>query len=238
MSSKKNAYTWVVKAGIGLAVAGIAYYIYERCIEKNRKTLREHMVAEFYDNVRKPIPYNSHTNADHYALWIVPGVQPELSSVVRKYGGYHIKLMNMQPINLPQNFSLDAILQKFPSDVNHRWNMMLPDIHVRSVHTKSHISIMVIEGATTLNMLRRFFQTPAGGSWKHLHLTNNADASINKDIDKFNYITLGSDDPYDQAKPSDFTYQTQWYVQLVKGPKYEWIHNQRVMLYAAQGLEG
>lgn len=223
---------WIVKITAAVVVGAVVYYAWS--IMKNT---RENMVAEFYGDPHRGIPSPSHTGLPHYALWIVPGVQPSLSSVVRKYGGYHIKLMNMQPINLPSNFSLDTILQNFPTDLNHRWNMMLPDVHVRQIHTKNHLAIMVIDGASTLNLLRKFFQTKQGGSWKPLHF-NSDDTNIGKNVDAFNYVTLGSDDPYDQAKPSDFTYQTQWYVQLVKGPNFEWISNQRVLLHTAQGYEG
>jgi hypothetical protein len=244
MSSKKSTglYSFIITM-VGVAVVTVVVYYFTKS-KPHYSYRRENMVAEFYDGaphrgLQATVPTRSYNDKSHYALWVVPGVQPELSSVVRKYGGYHIKLMNMQPIDLPSNFNLNDVLTNgFPSAISHRWNLMLQQINVHEVHTKSHLAIMVIDGASTLNMLRKFFQTSKGGSWKPLHFDNSVDVDANKNVDKFNYMTLGSDDPYDQAKLDDFTYQTQWYVQLVKGPNFEWIPTQRVMLYAAQGFEG
>ncbi len=244
MSTNKLKPLCSVTTLLGITVIGVVVvYFFTRynkpSYHQKMKGMRENMIAEFYHGPHRSLPTRSYNGKSHYALWVVPGVQPELSSVVRKYGGYHIKLMNMQPIDLPPNFNLNDVLTSgFSFSVNHRWNLMLPQISVHGVHTKSHLAIMVIDGASTLNMLRKFFQTPKGGSWKPLHFDNSVDVDANKNVDKFNYMTLGSDDPYDQAKLDDFTYQTQWYVQLVKGPNFEWIPTQRVMLYAAQGLEG
>lgn len=248
----------MISVGAAIAVGGIIYYMWYR---KSHSTSRENMIAEFYHRSEghfDALPYMEHihniTSANthphrslnpraHYALWIVPGVQPKLHPPVDKFHGYHITLLPMQPVHLPQDYSIERHLLTFPSDVNRRWNLGLPNISIDVKHTQSHLAVMVIKGAGTLNLLRKFMQTPykVNGEtvkWNPLHQRNTADASVNHTIDNFNMLTLGSDDPYEQAKVNAFTYQTTWYLQLVRGPNFEWVPDQRVMLYAAKGMEG
>ena len=227
MSLKSNTLTIV------LSVAAITAIVYMLCNRKKVQSVnKEFMVAEFFGK-----PHPSLNPYSHYALWIVPGVQPKIHPPVDKYGAYHISLLPMQPMDLPANFNLGRILLKFPQDINRRWNLGLPNISIDVKHTKSHLAVMVIRSASTLNLLRKFFVSKG---WNSLHQHNTMDASTNSTIDNFNMMTLGSDDPYEQATPNAFTYQTTWYLQLVKGvgSHYELIPHQRTMLYAAKGIDG
>lgn len=223
MSKKNFGMPTVTTVCVAIASVAVAYFVYKKC-----SSSKEGMIAEFFHLKPKANPFlpkslamGSLTGTEQYALWVVPGVQPHLSSAVKKFGAYHIELFPLQ--HLPSSFNLEKVMLHFPADVSRRWNLMLQSISVNVKHTKFHRALMTIKGASTITALRQYFASLGLQNPNHDHVSKAA---------SMNYMLLGSDDPYDQAKPSDFTYQTQWYVQLVEGPTYHQVVGQRVMLYA------
>lgn len=160
------------------------------------------------------------TSTAKFSLFCVPAIQPPLTHEAKKYGGFHMTLFPSQ--NMPVNYSIVRAMQGFAINTNQQWNLMLPGIttKVKQV-TSKNLVLMMVYGAQTINTLRTYLQTSAGGSWTKPWGSN--------------HVTLGSIDPPDQAKPEDFTHQTTWYVQLVRNPGHHWLPNERVLLYIAQG---
>ncbi|HSW76983.1 MAG TPA: hypothetical protein VLG50_08045 [Candidatus Saccharimonadales bacterium] len=154
-----------------------------------------------------------------YSLYCVPAIQPPLNKEAKKYGGYHMTLFPSQ--SMPSNYSIVNAMQGFRMN-NTQWNLQLPGITTKVKQAKSkNLVIMMVYGASTINTLKNYLQTSAGGSWTKPWGSN--------------HVTLGTIDPPDQAKPEDFTSQTTWYVQLVRNPGHHWLPNERVLLYIAQG---
>lgn len=226
-----NNSTYYLAAGIvfvvfAIIIAVIVFFIIRGASSNssNTVTIRDEVFnAEEDTNVAEvglPIELDPVSNMAHFSLFCVPAVQPTPETAeAKKYGGAHMTLFPDQL--MPKNYSIVNAMQGF-SMTQTQWNLTLPGITTKVKNASSkNLVLMMVYGASTINTLRTYLQTSAGGNWTKPWSSN--------------HVTLGTIDPDDQYVPSDFTSQPLWYVQLVRNPGHHWDPNERVVLYVASG---
>lgn len=208
-----------------IVIVGFFIFFVVRLSSKSSEiTIRDEVVNAEEDTdlaeIGLPIELDPMSNKAYFSLFCVPAVQPTPETAeAKKYGGAHMTLFPSQL--MPKNYSIVNAMNGFAMNQT-QWNLGLPGITTKVKNaTSKNLVLMMIYGASTINTLRTYLQTSAGGGWTKPWSSN--------------HVTLGTIDPDDQYTPSDFTKQPLWYIQLVRNPGHHWDPSERVALYVAQG---